>query len=499
MGLALLGAVLAVALSHRAAAAAPNRSVRAVTYAGTTSQHAGRYGVQSLPSNEVSFTLTKGAVRNFSIPWVASCMTSAQKSTDALLERTLIVDPLPVRNGRFSASAAYAFSPGPHQSADLSQLRLVGRIRGRHASGTLSIHSLISLDHVGAVSSCQTTHAIRWRTVAGGRQRSRAFPALQRPQQLGYLAYGVAQPTTGSSAIWLANRTGGAPVQVTHPPAGASDTNPALSLPSPGGPAVLVYERTISGVSQIYVGDPFYNGTIKTKFPGGRITDFPAGAHQPAISSVALGQGTTVFSVGSGADCSLWVAAESGALRRVTDHGGSPGCDSAPVWSGDDKSIAFHREVTDAAGVGIGGMDLVVPATGGTPRALPLPSAATAFSWAPGSKLVFLTSGSTGTPPCLQTIKADGTGEQTILCDAGLTGRPVWAPAGGAIAYVERQADGSTDIATVSGPGHAPLALTNTPGLSEDSPAWTLPPTFGAGGGQPGSGVHARPQRPGRS
>lgn len=497
MGLALLGAVLAVALSHGGAAAAPNRSVRAVTYAGTTSQHAGHYGVQSLPSNQISFTLTKGAVRNFSIPWVASCMTPAEKSTDALLERTLIVDPLPVRNGRFSASASYSFSPGPHQSADLSQLTLVGRIRGRHASGTLSTNALISLDNVGAVSSCQTTHAIKWRTVAGGRQRSRAFPALQRPQQLGYLAYTVTQPTTGTSAIWLANRTGGAALQVTHPPAGASDTNPTLSLPSPGGPAVMAYERTVSGVSQIYVGDPLYNGTVKTKFPGGRITDFPAGAHQPAISTTAFGQGTTVFSVGSGPDCSLWVSAESGALRRLTDHGGGPGCDSAPVWSQDGKSIAFHREVTDAAGVGMRGMDLVVSATG-TPRALAVPSAATAFSWAPGSRLVFLAPAATGTSPCLQTIKPDGSGQQTILCDAGLTGRPVWSPAGDAIAYVERQADGSTDIATVAGAGHAPVALTNTPGISEDSPAWTLPPIFGAGGGQPGSGVHARPQRPGR-
>ncbi|MDQ6805388.1 MAG: hypothetical protein M3065_10590 [Actinomycetota bacterium] len=498
-GLVLLGTVIALALSYEVVAAVPDHAVRAVSYAGTTSQHAGRYGVQRLPSNQLSFTVAKGAVRNFSIPWVAPCQAATLSSTDPLLERTLITDALPVRRGRFSATATYEFSPGPHQTASVEQFRLVGRLKGRRASGTLSINSLITLDKAGAVSDCRTTHPIRWSTVAGGSQRSRAFPALGRPQQMGYIAYTVTPPTTGTSTIWLANKTDGSAVQVTHPPPGASDTGPALSLANPGGPALLTYERTVAGVSQIYVADPFDKPivTIKTGFPGGGVTNFPGGAHEPAIAQVALGHGTIVFSVGSGADCSLWVSDESGKLRRLTNHGGSPGCDSAPTWSPDDKSIAFHRELTDAAGVPTGGTNMVVSAAGGTPRALAVPSSVTAFSWAPGRKLVFLSPGATGTP-CLQAVNPDGSGPQTILCDGGLTGRPAWAPNRDAIAVVERQADGSTDIATVSAAGGAPVALTNTPGVSEESPTWTGPPVFGAGAGQPGPGVHARPQRPGR-
>ncbi|MDQ6775335.1 MAG: hypothetical protein M3071_03735 [Actinomycetota bacterium] len=499
-GLTLLASLIVVALSYVVAAAG---TVRSVTYAGTTAQHAGPYGVQRLPTNQISFRLAGGAVRSFSIPWVASCTSAAGARTDALLERTLITDALPVRGGRFSASATYSFSPGSHQTAEVEQFSLAGRIRGRRASGTLSINALIT-QSIGGIATCQTNRPIRWSTVAGGVERSLTYPALQRPQQLGYIAYARADPTTGTSAIWLLNRTGGAAVQVTRPPPGASDTRPALSLPLPGGLTALAYERVVAGVSQIYVTGPFSNrSSISTKFPGGRITAFPAGAHEPAISGLAaINFGEIVFSVGSGADCSLWVVDGSGyparAPRRLTDHGGSTGCDSAPTWSPDGKSIAFHRDLTDAAGVPISGMDMVVSARGGTPRALNFPSPATAFSWAPGNKLVFLSPAGPGPLPCLETVNPDGSGQKTILCAAGLTGRPVWAPSRDAIAFVERQSDGSTDIATVSTAGGAPIDATNTPGISEDAPALTFPPITGPTGGQPGSGVHARPQRPGR-
>jgi WD40-like Beta Propeller Repeat len=498
----IAGVLIAAVLTPGLAAGG---TVRAVTFAGTTSQHAGQYGVQRLPTNQISFKLVGGTVRNFSIPWVATCTTANNTGTDALLERTLITSALPVHDGRFSATAAaYSFSPGPHQSAEVEQFALTGAFHGRRASGKLSVIAAITQDNPGGTADCQTNRPIRWSTVAGGRQRSLAYPALTRPQELGYIAYARTDPTTGTSAIWLSNATGGAAVQVTHPPRGASDTNPTLSLPYPGGSPVLAYERTVAGVSQIYATDPFDpSSRVGNTSAGGRVTDFAAGAHEPAISGFALGYGTIVFSVGSGADCSLWVAVGSGsrarAPRQLTDHGRAPGCDSAPVWSPDGRSIAFHRELTDAAGDPLGGTDMVVPAVGGTPHALNLPASATAFSWAPGSDLVFLsTAGPTSTLPCLDTVKSDGTGQRTILCAAGLTGRPVWEPDGNEIAFVQSRPDGSTEIATVSASGGKPVVLTNTPGISEDAPAWTAAPISGPTGGQPGPGVHARPQRPGR-
>jgi hypothetical protein len=507
LGAILSASVIAAVLTAAVLAAgfAAAGTVPPVTYAGTTSQHAGQYGVQRLPTNEISFKLVGGTVRNFSIPWVAACTTASNSGTDALLERTLITSALPVRGGRFSATAAaYSFAPGPHQSAEVEQFTLTGAFHGRRASGKLSVTAAITEDDIGTTADCQTSRPIRWSTVAGGRGRSLAYPALTRPQELGYIAYARTDPTTGTSAIWLSNAAGGAAVQVTHPPPGASDTSPTVSLPYPGGPTVLAYERTVAGVSQIYVTDPFDpSSRVPNASAGGRVTDFPAGAHEPTILGFAPGYGTIVFSVGSGADCSLWVAEGSGARarapRQLTDHGGAPGCDSAPVWSPDGRSIAFHRELTDAAGDPLGGTDMVVPAVGGTPRALNLPASATAFSWAPGRDLVFLsTAGPTGTLPCLETVKSDGIGQRTVLCAAGLTGRPVWAPDGNEIAFVQSRADGSTEIATVPASGGKPAVLTNTPGISEEAPAWTYPPIYGPTGGQPGPGVHARPQRPGR-
>jgi hypothetical protein len=460
----------------------------AVSYGGLTSQHAGRYAGQSLPSDQVSFTLARGAVHAFSIPWVAACHASTGGRTDVVIDRTLVVDALAVRRGRFSARASYDFSPGTHQTALVQGFVLRGGFHGRRASGTLSVTVLVLLGRSMPVAVCQTSAPIHWSAVAGSGRAHLTAPATARPRpaEPGFIAYAREDPG-GAAAIWLSDRVGRQRKRVTGPPPSAADTDPALPLQ----PYAMAYQRTAASVSQIYVGDPLGDPKVhlNSMFPGGRDTGFAAGARDPALAGDA---NDVAFSVGSGADCTIWVMHLAGTgQRRLTDHGGTPGCDHAPVWSPDGRSVAFARTTTDAAGNPRSSAILIVPAAGGTPRTLGFLASATAFSWAPGKQIVFVSAATPSQPPSLRVANPDGSGMRTLLSSAALTDRPVWAPGRDAIALVERRPDGSTDIYTVPAAGGQPVDITNTPGISETRPSWMYP-FLGLGGGEPGPGVHVR-------
>jgi hypothetical protein len=459
-----------------------------VPYGGFTSQRVGSYASQRLPSDQVSFTMAHGAVHGFSIPWVAACTASTGGRTDVVIDRTLVVDALAVRHGRFSARASYDFSPGPHQTALVEGFVLRGAFHGRRATGTLSVNVIVVLGKSMPVAFCQSTTQIRWSAAAGSGTGPLGAPARARPRpaEPGFIAYTRAVPG-GASPIWLSDRGGRRRIQVTRPPPGAADGSPALPLQ----PFAMAYQRTVAGVSQIYIGDPLGDPTVQLNslFPGGRDTGFSAGARDPALSGAA---NDVAFSVGSGADCSIWVMSLSGAgQRRLTDHGETPGCDHAPVWSPDGKSVAFARTSTDPAGNPRTTAVLMVPVAGGTPRALGFLASATAFSWAPGKQIVFVSAATPSQPPSLRVVNPDGIGMRTLLSSAALTDRPVWAPGQDAIALVERRPDGSTDIYTVPAAGGRPVNITNTPGVSEGRPSWMYP-FLGLGGGGPGPGVHVR-------
>jgi hypothetical protein len=463
-----------------------------VPAAGRTSQHAGAYGSQRLPSNAVSFTLRHGRVARFSIPWVAACTTEAgEQRTRSLLDRILIIDALPVRKGRFVAEGSYAFPPGPDQKADVL-FTLRGVVRGRRVSGTLELTASITLNRSFPSDHCATSRNIRWNAVTGHLARNLAAPARRRLRTFfaGNVAYARTDPGGGPTAIFrtTADRSRRTR-QVTQPPAGAVDGAPAL----PDIPGFLAYRRTVNGVGQIHLADPIGSFEFSTPFPGGRDTDFPQGADDPAVE---LRDWRIAFSVGRGADCAIWVMGQYGDdLRRLTDHGGGPGCDDAPTWSPDGKRLAFRRTATDAAGDPRSIRVLVVRAAGGTPRPIKFGDTIPfSFSWAPGRKIAYVAAVDETNIRYLAVVNPDGTGRRTLWRSPRLEGRPVWAQLRDRIAVVVRRADASTDIAAVPAAGGAPTDITKTPGISEDSPTWSFPLPPDVGGGEPGPSVHVKSQ-----
>lgn len=456
-------------------------------YGGRTSQHPGRYGTQRLPSNHVAFTYVDGEVRDFSIPWEEPCYSG---TAAPLLDRVELPGALAVSDGSFAASGRYSFRPGRHQTADVN-LALQGRIRGVRASGSLTISADL-IEGTSGRAVCGVTTPIRWSAVAGVNRVSLAFPALEHPQRYfppTPFVYTQTNEGTGRSRIAFTFGETYPEYPVTSPPAGASDSNPSMGE----APDLMAFQRTAAGISQIYTGGGMGGGDR-------RLTDFSSGASDPAVSPDS---GEIVFSVGTGADCSLWVMSYDGSdQRQLTDHGATPGCDEAPAWSPQGTSVAFRRTQTDAAGKPTGVTYLIVPASGGTPSPLSFPAPVEAFSWAPGKELVFLSPGGPATLPSLQTVNPDGSGERTILRASGLTGRPAWSLGGGSIAFTRRGRDGRTYIGFAPTTGGPTIAITDMPGTSDSDPTpGNFPATSPSEGGSSlhviasGGHRHRRPRR----
>lgn len=470
----LLAACTCLAMASPAAGA---------VFAGRTSQHPGTYGAQRLPSNVVGFTLGRAAVRRLTVPWLAKCTTETGKGAEpALLDRILIVDALPVGHGRFEARGMYDFPPGPGQDATVT-FTIRGAIDGHSARGTLSATASITLGGL-EVAECKTSHAIAWHARAGRRARGLTAPERSRPRPFftGLLTYARSDDGGATSALFatVPDRSTRA-VQLTRPDTGVVDSGPALGE----HPFAMDFERLANGVSQLYVTDPEgFGEDFDTALGGGRLTDFPQGARDPAVFGDIV-----VFSVGHGADCSLWAADQFGkGQRQISDHGGAPGCDDAPAWGPGGKELAFRRTVTDAAGAPQSVRYLVLSDLTGAARPLDLGTApVSGFGWAPGRKLAYVAKGA------LTVVNEDGSGRRVVLRKAGLTGRPAWSPLADRIVVAVRRADGSTDLVAVPADGGQAEDLTDTPGESETDPAWTYPPPR-FGGGEPGPSVHVKSQ-----
>jgi Tol biopolymer transport system component len=467
--------VVVAAAAMVPAASAKERTLRLV---GATSQAARAYGDERLASNQVSLILAARGVRALSIPWVASCESATGAPADPLIDRTVVLDTLALRDGRFSASGDYGFSPGSGQEADVSGFALRGKLTGHRVTGVLSVAATLTFDGQPA-GDCATAHTIHF--TASPRRKAADLsgpPERPRPVWPGLVAY-VSTDSAGGSAIWMSDPDGRQARQLTRPPSGDADSEPSLFAAT----GTLAFVRTMDGVSRVDV------------VQGNRVRDISAfidgGASDPAISS----DGETVaFSARSGANCTLRAVRIDGSHPVVLTSG--PGCDSQPAWSPDGRQLLYRHTTFGPTGTVSSTEFRLLDLKTGTTRTLSFLAAASAVSWEPGKRLAVLATVD-GTPT-LQTVGVDGRGLRTLARSTALTGRPAWSPVADAIAITLQRPDGSTALATVSAAGGPVSVLSAPPGLSESEPSWTVP-LITSGGQEPGPGVHIRSARPSRS
>lgn len=467
---------------------------RTLTFAGATSQHSGSYGTQRLPSNGVAFAYTGGSLKNFSIPWVAPCVPTQGGHGPQLLDRIELLDALTVKHSSFVISGSYTFSPGRNQKAAVL-LTLRGTIRGSHATGTLSVAAQVSWDKQlvyllkkGAlpnVAECDTMKVIHWSTVATRQPAHFAFPVLARPQSppqpLASVMFARTGTAPGTSSIYYTWRDGPPSWRFTQAPPAVSDSDPTTAVEYP----LVAFQRTTGGTTQIFAKRAALDVNIDA-LPGPglgvfsarvlQLTRFPAGADDPALSPNGK---EIAFSVGTGADCSIWLMDQFGhGQRQLTNQTASLECDDEPTWSPDGNFIVFRRTQMDASTQQTAVTYMVVPATGGAPRTLNLPATVAGLSWAPGTQLAFISTAGPNGLTSLQTANPDGSDDSSILTAFGLTGQPAWSPDGDTIAFTQHQSNGTTDIATVPASGGEVTDITDTPSTSESDPVWAVPVTI---------------------
>jgi TolB protein len=175
-----------------------------------------------------------------------------------------------------------------------------------------------------------------------------------------------------------------------------------------------------------------------------------------------------------------WKALDGTRSKRVTDN---LGFDVNPAWSPDGKKIAytFAKVVQDGCIPCVDWSDIFTIRPDGTGRqrltALPAQTDAQRPDWSPdGSRVVFAVFDFGAEKARIETIGADGTGQQTVFAPNRLFPRaPVFSPDGTKIAF---QYESGQDIWTINPDGSGLANVTNTPSVvrSEFTPDWASKP-----------------------
>jgi len=194
--------------------------------------------------------------------------------------------------------------------------------------------------------------------------------------------------------------------------------------------------------------------------PVTRLTNNYLPDYQPAWSPD--GKSIAFTSIRTGLSQIWRMRADGSGQRQLTHAFGN--CDQ-PAWSPKGTLIAFHCAMAQTK--------ISVMRPDGTHGRTLLRSKSTLESspaWTPGGLIVFGRGGPGPSWPALGVwrMRSDGTGLHRILA---VGGQPTVSPDGRSIAFVWNR-DGNQELYSVGTAGGTPTQLTNTPGITEASPAW---------------------------
>jgi Tol biopolymer transport system component/predicted Ser/Thr protein kinase len=264
-------------------------------------------------------------------------------------------------------------------------------------------------------------------------------------------------------AVFLLSIDTGERRQLTTPPQGAADCNPAFSLDG----RKLAFSRGAGFNNDIYVLS--VNGAIEPQGEPTQLTASTSGLNFAALPAWTADGREIVFSAGPVSQQNLWrvSVADPGKPRRLASVGEGG---SHPALSHDGRRLAYSRTSADIniyqAQVTDGGIAERPPARfiasslqDGHPKFSP-----------DGAKIAF-ESNRSGSPQ-IWICNADGSNPvQMTFFEGPVTGTPRWSPDGQQIALDSRP-EGRSGIFTIGVSGGKPRRLTSSP-AQDTMPSWS--------------------------